>query len=110
VFNRLEDKMPSHDHSEKCAFTVTWEARDGEAEALADIIGRFLPLARQEPGLELLTINRGTANPSQFLFYELFADAAAFAAHQETPHFRALILDEALPKLSKRERVQYTPL
>ncbi len=96
--------------SGKLAFTVMWEARDGEAEAAAAIIRRFAPLARQEPGLEVLTVNQCTANPSQFLFYEMFTDAAAFAEHQETPHFKELILGEALPKLSKRDRVEYTPL
>jgi quinol monooxygenase YgiN len=92
------------------AFTVTWEARDGEADAAADIIARFAPEARKERGLELLTVNRSTANPRQFLFYEIFTDEAAFEAHQQTPHFKTMILEEALPRLSKRERVQYTPL
>jgi quinol monooxygenase YgiN len=94
----------------KIAFTVAWEARDGEADAAAEIIARFAPEARKEPGLELLTVNRSTANPRQFLFYEIFTDEAAFEAHQQTPHFRTMILEEALPRLSKRERVQYTPL
>lgn len=94
----------------RLAFTVVWEVRDGNADAAADIIARFLPEARKEPGLELLMINRGTTNPSQFLFYEVFRDAAAFEAHQQTPHFRRMIMEEALPLLSKRERTQYVPL
>jgi quinol monooxygenase YgiN len=40
----------------------------------------------------------------------VFKDEAAFEAHQQTPHFRTLIMEEALPRLSKRERVQYVPL
>jgi quinol monooxygenase YgiN len=94
----------------KLAFTVMWEVRDGKADAAADIIARFAPEARKEPGLELLMVNRCTTNPAQFLFYEVFKDEAAFVAHQETPHFRTMILEEALPLLSKRERVQYVPL
>jgi hypothetical protein len=43
----------------KLAFTVTWRARDGEADACANIIARFLPEARKEPGVELVTVNRG---------------------------------------------------
>jgi quinol monooxygenase YgiN len=97
-------------HDGRLAFTVVWEVREGKADAAADIIARFLPEARNEPGLELLTINRSTANPSQFLFYEVFRDVAAFEAHQQTPHFRTMILEEALPLLSKRERTQYVPL
>jgi quinol monooxygenase YgiN len=94
----------------RLAFTVMWEVAEGSGDAAADIIRRFLPEARKEPGLELLTINRCTTNPLQFLFYEVFRDKAAFDTHQDTPHFKALILKEALPLLRNRERVQYTPL
>ncbi len=102
--------MPTTRHDGRLAFTVTWEVRDGEADAAAGIIARFAPEARKEPGLECLMVNQCTANPSQFLFYEVFTDAAAFEAHQQTPHFRTLILEEALPLLRKRERLQYAPL
>jgi quinol monooxygenase YgiN len=104
-----EGDMPTENGS-RTAFTVEWEVRDGSADAAADIIARFLPEARKEPGVELLMINRSTANPSHFLFYEVFRDAAAFEAHQQTPHFRQMILEEALPLLSRRERMQYVPL
>lgn len=97
-------------HDGRLAFTVVWEVRDGKADLAADIISRFLPEARKEPGLELVTINRSTTNPSQFLFYEVFRNAAAFEAHQQTPHFRKMIMEEALPLLSKRDRMQYVPL
>jgi len=94
----------------RLAFTVTWEVRDGEADAAADIIARFAPEARKEQGLELLMVHRAADNPSNFLFYEVFKDAAAFEAHQETPHFRTMIMEEALPKLARRERVRYSVL
>jgi len=102
--------MPTNSANGPLAFTVTWEVRDGEADAAADIIARFAPEARKEPGLELLMVHRFTDNPRHFLFYEVFKDAAAFAAHQETPHFRTMIMEEALPKLARRERVQYDVL
>jgi quinol monooxygenase YgiN len=94
----------------RLAFTVTWQARDGEADAAADIIARFAPEARKEPGLELLAVNRCADDPSRFLFYEVFRDAAAFEAHQQTPHFRTLIVEQALPRLRQRERVEYRTL
>jgi len=91
----------------RLAFTVAWQVRDGEIEAAADIIARFAPLARTEPGLALLMVHQSVTNPAQFLFYEVFTDTAAFEAHQQTSHFRTLILEQALPLLAKRERVQY---
>jgi len=97
-------------NANRLAFTVIWEADEGNAEAASDIIARFIPEARKEPGLELLMVNHSADNPSQFLFYEIFRDEAAFAAHQETSHFKRLILQDALPLLKKRERIQYTTL
>ena len=92
---------------QKRVFTVHWIVKDGEVEAALDIIARFAPEARKEPGLELLTIQQSADNPQKFMFYEIFSDEAAFAMHQETAHFKQMILKEALPRLSHRERVAY---
>jgi quinol monooxygenase YgiN len=102
--------MPTNQYQGKLAFTVTWQVREGEAAAAVDIIARFLAEARKEPGVELLTVSQCATNPREFLFYEVFSDAAAFEAHQQTPHFKTLILEDALPRLAKRERVQWNPL
>ncbi len=92
------------------AVTAIWEARDGEADNVADILARFAPHARQEPGIRLFLVHRALENPAQFLFYELFEDAAAFESHQQTAHFKSLIVGEGLPRLIRRERVQYSVL
>ena len=92
------------------AVTALWEARDGEADNVADILARFAPQAQQEPGVKLFLVHRSVTNPAHFLFYELFDDAAAFEAHQQTPHFKSLIVGEGVPRLTKRERTQYTVL
>ena len=84
-----------------------WEARDGEAERVADILSRFLPEAQKEVGAKLFLISRAKDNPAQFLFYELFRVEAAFKAHQESAHFKTYIAGQALPLLAKRERAQY---
>jgi quinol monooxygenase YgiN len=87
-----------------------WEAREGQADRVADILDRFLPQAQREPGAKLFLISRAKENPAQFLFYELFADEAAFKAHQESAHFKTLIAGEALSLLARRERAQYALL
>jgi quinol monooxygenase YgiN len=92
---------------EDLVFTVTWEAKPSEVEALGEIVKRFQPLAEREPGLKLVRTHQSTSDPTKFFFYEVFADAAAFAAHQETDHFKTLILEQAVPRLVKRERVQH---
>jgi quinol monooxygenase YgiN len=102
--------MQKQQFSGGLAVTALWEARDGEADAVADILSRFAPQARQEPGVKLFLVHRAKEHPAQFLFYELFDDAAAFEAHQQTPHFKALIVGEGVPRLSRRERTQYAVL
>jgi quinol monooxygenase YgiN len=87
-----------------------WEAREGQADRIADILSRFLPEAQSEPGAKLFLISRSKENPAQFLFYELFRDEAAFKAHQESAHFKTYIAGQALPLLAKRERAQYALL
>jgi len=34
-----------------------------------------------EPGTLIYTLNRSTSDPTTFVFYEIYADQAAFAAH-----------------------------
>ena len=87
-----------------------WEAKEGQADGVADILTRFLPEAQREPGVKLFLISRARENPAQFLFYELFRDEAAFKAHQESAHFKTYIAGQALPLLPKRERAQYALL
>jgi quinol monooxygenase YgiN len=87
-----------------------WEAKEGQADKVANILHRFLPEAQNDPGSKLFLISRGKENPAQFLFYELFVDEAALKAHQESAYFKTYIAGEALPLLSKRERAQYALL
>ena len=95
---------------DRLVVTAFWETKPGEEEAVAKILSRYAPQAREEPGVESFVIHRSRAEPAKFFFYEVFKNEAGFAAHQETEHFKALIVGEALPKLAKRERAQYSIL
>lgn len=92
------------------ALAIHWEAKPGEADGAAELLRRMVEAVRDEPGTLMFRPRRSTENDHQFFIYELFADEAAFAAHQQTPHFKDLIVAQALPKLAKRERVPFTPL
>ena len=87
-----------------------WETKEGQADAVADILRRYLPLAQKGDGVKQFFIGRAKDNPAQFLFYELFADEAAYKAHQASDYFRSLIADQALALLSRRERTQFVLL
>ena len=96
-------------HTLKDGLVVTafWEAKPGEADSLVEIIRKFLPQAQGEPGVKAFQIHQSLTEPEKFFFYEVFRDEAAFADHQQTDHFKALIAGQALPKLAKRERTQH---
>ncbi|WP_178133222.1 putative quinol monooxygenase [Vineibacter terrae] len=93
------------------ALAVTWEARRGEADAVADILRRMASAVRQkEPGVLRFEPHRSPADDHVFFLYELFVDQAAFEAHQQTEHFKSLVVEQGLPKLARRERTPFTPL
>jgi len=102
--------MQAQQYTGGLAVSAIWEAKAGEADAVAGILARLGEAARAEPGVKLFLVHRSTTDTGQFMFYELFEDAAAFAAHQQTAHFKSLVIEQGLPLLTRRERVQYTVL
>ncbi len=96
-------------HSLKDGLVVTafWrQSREKRTQSLP-IIRQYLPQAQREPWVHAFQIHRSIAEPHKFFFYEVFHDEAGFASHQKTPHFKALIAGQALPKLARRERTQH---
>ena len=87
--------------------TAFWEANPGEETTIAELLRKFLPQAQKEPGVRQFQIHQNAAEPRKFFFYEVFADDAAFADHQQTDHFKTIIQGQALAKLAKRERSQF---
>lgn len=87
--------------------TAFWEAKPEEVDTLVGIIRKFLPQAQREPGVKAFQIHQSLTEPAKFFFYEVFEDEAAFAEHQQSEHFKTLIVGQAVPKLAKRERTQH---
>ena len=56
----------------------------------------------REPGCVRFDVSQREDDPTQWLFYEVYKDAAAFEAHRASPHFAAYqqVADRAL--LSKQ--------
>src|SRR5215208_383846 len=87
--------------------TAFWEVNSGEEGAVAELLKDFLPQAQREPGVKAFQIHQNVTKPREFFFYEVFAGEAAFADHQQTDHFKNIIVGQAIPKLAKRERQQF---
>lgn len=99
--------MNSNGSSQAFVITAFWQTNPGEEESIAALLRQFLPEARKEEGVKEFQIHQSVSKPQEFFFYEVFAAETAFAAHQQTEHFKKFILGEAIPKLAKRERSQF---
>jgi (4S)-4-hydroxy-5-phosphonooxypentane-2,3-dione isomerase len=87
---------------------VMLEAKEGEADAVAEIQRKLIPPTLAEPGVKAFIPYRSPTNPSLFFIYELYVDEAAWGAHQESAHFKALIPD-LVTRLARRERIPFVP-
>ena len=80
------------------------EAREGEAETLAEILRVMTAPTMAESGVKLFLPYRSPTNRSLFFVFELYVNEAGWAAHEATDHFKAAI-KELLPRVTRRERV-----
>lgn len=74
------------------AITVvaTLRAAQGKADELAALLTEQVGVIRKtEPGCLLYKLHRSAKDPDAFLFYEIYADKAAFDAHRASPHLAA---------------------
>lgn len=89
---------------------ATWKVKPGKAEEIERILLELARETRKEPGVLMFLANRAKAESDTFVLYEQYADEGAFAAHQQTAHFKRLVLECALPLLAHRERVPFSLL
>jgi quinol monooxygenase YgiN len=87
---------------------IMLEAKEGEGEALAEILRVMTAPTMAEPGVKLFLPYRSPTNKSLFFVFELYINEAAWGAHESTDHFKAAI-NELLPRVTRRERVPFIP-
>jgi quinol monooxygenase YgiN len=85
-----------------------WRPRDGQTGKIEEILRELAREIRREPGNLQFTVNRSRDNPDEFLLYEQYANEQAFIDHQQTQHFKTLVLERAVPLLERRERHAYS--
>ncbi len=70
------------------ALVVRFDLRDDEAAlAFDDLLAETLPLiTEREPGTLVYATHKVDDEPLARVFYEVYADRAAHAAHEATPH------------------------
>jgi quinol monooxygenase YgiN len=80
-----------------------WRPRDGETEKIEAILRELTKEIRREPGNLQFIVNRSHDDPKEFLLYEQYVSEQAFLDHRQTPHFKTLVLEQAVPLLERRE-------
>jgi len=83
---------------------VTWTAKQGNETAVHQILQQMGEASRQEPGVIEYTAHVDPDNPREFFIYEKYHDADGLEAHQQTSHFKQLVLEQAIPLLESRVR------
>ncbi len=86
---------------------VNLEIKPGEVD-------RFMPMALEnakaaretEPGCRQFDVLVDPKDKTKVMFYEVYADEAAFQAHQQTAHFKKYF-ETALGYLASRNRAIY---
>ena len=73
------------------ALIVEFHIHGPQVEAFAAAIAANARASLQdEPGCRQFDVCRDPADPQVFFLYELYDDAAAIAAHLQSPHFRQM--------------------
>ena len=100
----------ANDASEPFALVVRFHLRAGHDQEFDALIARTVAaIAEHEPGTVLYVSHRVEGHPGLRIFYELYADRAAFDAHEDQPHVRHFLAERE--RLVERVEVDWlTPL
>ena len=79
-----------------------WRPRDGQVDKIEAILRELAREIRREPGNLQFIVNRSRDDPNEFLLYEQYVSEQAFLDHRQTPHFKTLVLEQAVPLLERR--------
>jgi (4S)-4-hydroxy-5-phosphonooxypentane-2,3-dione isomerase len=87
--------------------SVTWTAKEGEADAVAAALERMREPTLAEEGVLMWIPHRDPKDPKVFHIYEQYTEEGAYTAHTETEHFQRDGFEDAIPRLADRRREFY---
>ena len=87
------------------AYAVVAEvrAKPGKENELREATLPLVAAVRREPNNLLYFLHEDRESPGHFVFYEIFASAADFDAHNATPHVQAWFAKTARTRRRRRE-------
>ena len=91
------------------ALVVRIDLVDGASAATFDTLVRELvgEVTANEPGALVFAVHTVEEEPLARVFYEVYADEAAFQAHQETAYFKAFVAAR-MPLMAQRRGERLT--
>ena len=76
--------------SQPIIINAHFQAAAGRENDVGNALQALVAPSRAEPGVLVYELHRDRERPGSFMFYEKFADQAAFDAHMTTPHIQAM--------------------
>jgi quinol monooxygenase YgiN len=87
-----------------------WRAAPGQAETVRAILRELAAASQREPGCLGFTVLESAGQPGSFVLVEWYEGRQAQADHLASGHFRALVLERAVPLLASRDVQEYRVL
>lgn len=84
------------------------QAKEGEADAMAEILNNLVAPTMAEEGVKVFLPYRSPDDPSSFFVFEIYHDKSGWDAHNNSPHFLAVV-DDLISKAAHRERIPFVP-
>lgn len=104
----FDDNPDAKNLNQGFAVMVRITAKEGEADAVAEILQNLVAPSNAEAGMKFFMPYRSPNDPSQFFVYELYEDASGWEAHNASQHFLAAV-DDLVAKAAHRERIPFVP-
>lgn len=89
---------------------VTWMAKSGHEDEVAQIFSQLQAASRKEPGCLMYVVHRHKTDPQRFFIYEQYRDDAAREAHRQSPHFQEYAISALKDIGERKEGELYSPL
>ena len=89
---------------------VTWVAKEGKEEEVAELFRQLTGPSRKEPGCLMYVVHTQNGKPRDFFIYEQYKDQAALDAHRASPHFQEIAQGPLRQIADRKDGNLYTPL
>jgi (4S)-4-hydroxy-5-phosphonooxypentane-2,3-dione isomerase len=89
---------------------VTWVAKPGREDAVAELFRKLEADSRQEAGCLMYIVHRHKTDAQRFFIYEQYRDDAALEVHRQSPHFQEYAVKQLRAIAERREGELYSPL